>query len=321
MRAGPIPKAWIHAESVPRWILRGILLLFLLALTSFAAWWRTGDWRWMRAFFDYPGVLFFVGCSLLGLRLSYLCWRQFAPGDAIRPAWLLIVLFASSQLAGGVLAHLLGSESYLNPLYYLPSGPALIRGAFSVGRLFSPISMLFLAAGLFRVVRICRKNGVLAGLKTFDFLLLGIVTVYTTHYLTAVVFSSQHPEGPVTAGKIVTWMSDPLLCVLLLQAILIRRSAANMGWGLIARCWVAFTAAIFFTSVGDIGLWASARSAIPFGLQAASWYVWYPATACFAAAPAYQLQAMLRATHGAVYDEDLDTVGYQTGRGVWPSHR
>ena len=78
----------------------------------------------------------------------------------------------------------------------------------------------------------------------------------------------------------------------------------------------AFTAAIFLTSVGDIGLWASARGFIPFGMQAAFWYVWYPATACFAAAPACQLQAMLRATHGAACDEDLDAVGYQAGRGV-----
>jgi hypothetical protein len=316
MPAGPTPTAWILAGRIPRLIFWSILLLLLLALAAFSAWWATGNWMWMRAFFDYPGVLFFVGCSLLGLRLSYLCWRQFAPGDAMRPAWLLIVLFGLSQLTGGVIGHVLGGESFLNPLYYLASGHGLIRTAAYTGRLFSPISMLFLAAGLFRVVQICRKNGVLAGLKTFDFLLLGIVTVYTIHYFTAVVFSSQHPEGPVTADKIFTWMSDPLLCVLLLQAILIRRSAANMGWGLIARCWVAFTAAIFFTSVGDIGLWASARGTIPFGLQAASWYVWYPATACFAAAPAYQLQAMLRATHGLACDEDLDAVGYQTGRGV-----
>lgn len=316
MRTRPMPMAWIQAERIPRLVAQGTLLLLLLALASFAAWWRTGDWRWMRAFFDYPGVLFFVGCSLLGLRLSYLCWRQFAPGDAMRPAWLLIVLFGLSQLTGGVIGHLLGSDSLLNPLHYLSSGQDLIRAAASAGRLFSPISMLFLAAGLFRVVRICRKNGVLAGLKTFDFLLLGIVTVYTINYFSAVVLSSQHPEGPVSATKIITWMSDPLLCVLLLQAILIRRSAANLGWGLIARCWVAFTAAIFFTSVGDIGLWASARGGLPFGLQAASWYVWYPATASFAVAPAYQLQAMLRATHGPACDEELDAVGHHARRAV-----
>jgi len=310
----------IRAEEIQRLVSWSTLLLLLLAVASFAAWWRTGDWMWMRAFFDYPGVLFFVGCSLLGLRLSYLCWRQFAPGDAMRPAWLLIVLFGLSQLTGGVIGHLLGSNSALNPLHYLASGHDLIRTAAATGRLFSPISMLFLAAGLFRVVQICRKNGVLAGLKTFDFLLLGIVTVYTIHYFAAVVLSSQHPEGPVTPSKILTWMSDPLLCVLLLQAILIRRSAANLGWGLIARCWVAFTAAIFFTSVGDIGLWASARGVIPFGLQAASWYVWYPATACYAVAPAYQLQAMLRATHGPACDEEPDAVGITgTGRDKpWP---
>lgn len=298
------------AARIPRFILGSTLLLLGLALASLTAWRATGNWTWMRAFFDYPGVLFFLGCSVVGLRLSYQCWRQFAPGDAMRPAWLLIVLFGLSQLVGGVLGHLLGSQSFLNPLYYLASEHGLVRWAASAGQLFSPISMLFLAAGLFRVVQICRKNGVLGGLQIIDFLLLGIVTVHTFQYFAGVVFSSQHPEGPVTAGKIISWMSDPLLCILLLQAILIRRSAANMGWGLIARCWMAFTAAIFFTSLGDIGLWATSRDAIPFGLQAASWYVWYPATACFAVAPAYQLQAMLRATRGPACDAEPDPAGY-----------
>jgi len=300
MPNSPIRTAWTRGAGVPRFLLWSTLALLLLALISCAAWSKTGDARWARAFFDYFGAFFFIGCSVLGLRFSYLCWRRFGRGDVMRPAWLLIALFALSQLLGGIAAHVLSADSAINPLHYLAvaAHDRWLRDAAQVGTLSSPVSMIFLAAGLFRVVQICRKNGVLRSLKAIDFVLLSIVTVYTVHYFAAVVFTSQHPEGSVTAVKIVSWMSDPLLCILLLQATLIRRSAANMGWGLIARCWVAFTAAIFFTSIGDIGLWASSRGSIPFGLEAASWYIWYPAAACYAAAPAYQLQAMLRAIQG-----------------------
>jgi hypothetical protein len=90
--------------------------------------------------------------------------------------------------------------------------------------------------------------------------------------------------------------------VLLLEAILIYRSASNMGWGLIPRCWVAFTAAIFLTSLGDMGLWAWAKGYLPQALVVMSWHVWFAAGACFALGPAYQLQAILQATRGHALD-------------------
>lgn len=127
-------------------------------------------------------------------------------------------------------------------------------------------------------------------------LLLGVVAAYTVDFFATVVLAPYRGEPASGAQRILSWTSDPLLCILLFQAILIRRSVANMGRGLIARCWLSFTAAIFATSVGDIGLWAWSRGYLPEFLQAASWYVWFVASAAYALGPAYQLQAILHAT-------------------------
>jgi hypothetical protein len=129
-----------------------------------------------------------------------------------------------------------------------------------------------------------------------------------------VVFSPQHGGRTMGLHAIISWASDPLLCVLLVEAILIRRSAANLGWGLVSRCWMCFTAAIFLTSVGDIGLWAWSRGYLSHYLEVASWYVWFLASAAYVLGPAYQYQAILRAVRGhlgeqVVPDREALTLG------------
>lgn len=136
----------------------------------------------------------------------------------------------------------------------------------------------------------------LGRLQLIDFLLLSIVAAYTVNFFATVVFAREQSPRPLDVQKIISCTSDPLLCILLFEAILIRRSIANMGWGLISPCWLSFTAAIFLTSVGDIGLWAWSKGYLPHVLEIASWYVWFLACAAFALGPAYQLQAMLYAT-------------------------
>jgi hypothetical protein len=59
------------------------------------------------------------------------------------------------------------------------------------------------------------------------------------------------------------WASDPLLSILLFQAILIRRSAVETGWGFLSKSWGAFAAGIFLASMGDTGIWATAENYLP----------------------------------------------------------
>jgi len=172
-----------------------------------------------------------------------------------------------------------------------------VRRAAEYGPLFSPVYMLFLAFGLFYVLKACRQNGIVGRFHAVDILLLLVVAGYTVNFF--VSLASAPARAHVTrVEQILDWTSDPLLCILLLEAILIRRSVGFMGWGLIARCWLSFTAAIFLTSIGDMGLWAWWKGYLPPALETASWYVWFLAGAAYALGPCYQLQAMLYATAG-----------------------
>lgn len=289
---------WVR--TLPRLIFLSTALLLGAGVAASAAWWTTGEEFWLRSFFSYPGALFLIGCSLLQLWLSFLCWTRFSSGDLLRPAWFLITLASLSQAIGGIIHQVFGIQSYLNPLAAFPPGLrySLTEGALQISELFSPLYMALLACGLAYLLRACRESGILGRLKTVDVLLLGIVIVYTASFFTTIVFSPEHGGRKLGLHAVISWSSDPLLCLLLFQAILIRRSTANMGWGLISRCWISFTAAIFLTSIGDIGLWALSKGYLPRVLQVASWYVWFLASAAYILGPAYQLQAMVLATCG-----------------------
>ena len=94
--------------------------------------------------------------------------------------------------------------------------------------------------------------------------------------------------------KLLSWAVDPFLCVLLLEAVVIRRSAVDTGWGLLARSWRAFAAGIFFTLLGDAGLWATEQGILAWPYTSVTWYVWFLASAAYALAPAYQVDACRR---------------------------
>jgi hypothetical protein len=279
-------------------ILLSTAVLLALGVAAGVAWSQTGDPFWIHSFFSYAGAPFLVACSFVGSWASLECWKQFSPGDLLRPAWLLITLSALAQLVGGIVTHLFGNHSLLSPfvLFHIARNDVLIGRAAECGRLFSPLYMGFLAIGLFYVLKACRQNAIVGRFRRVDILLLIIVAAYTANFLATAVLVQQQSVHKDVAEKILDWTSDPLLCILLLEASLIRRSIGNMGWGLIARCWVSFTAAIFLTSVGDIGLWAWWKGYLPQLLEIASWYVWFLASAAFALGPCYQLQALVYAT-------------------------
>jgi hypothetical protein len=100
--------------------------------------------------------------------------------------------------------------------------------------------------------------------------------------------SGNHPS----LGTMLLWLSDPLLSLLLIEAILVRRSVIRMGQGLVAKCWGMFVLAIVVTSAGDAAIWASNHGLLSASLTALSWYIWFVAAAAFASAPAYQLAAI-----------------------------
>jgi hypothetical protein len=283
--------------SLPMYIILGTGLQFFVALLSYLAWTATGNELWITAFFNYQGTLFFLLCAGIGFWVSLTIWRELSPGDAMKPAWFLILISFALRFAGDVFTNLLCINSYLNPRVYLVDGwneqtaLALKEVGYVIG---GPCAMIFLAGGLLLVLRLYRRLGLLARLTMFDYALIGAVTAYTLRFVYDLL--RWQIDAPISALRAINWLSDPLLSLLLIEAIFIRRSVIRMGSGFISRCWGAFTAGIFFTSVGDMGLWAIAQGYLNWPQSSITWYIWFLAGAAYALGPAYQLEAMSHAS-------------------------
>jgi len=268
------------------------------AALTFAVWRFTADDAWVELFFKYQGSLFFVACASIELWLAWCAFRQFSQGEPMRAAWLLIAIGSFYRLTGFVFTQVLGVESYLNPVYaaFGSLDPSFSSACRSFGLVVGgPLHMAALAAGLFLVLRVLARLGILSRLRLSDILLLGGVAAYAIRQFYEFIAWLRAAPVPNDYAKLLSWAVDPFLCVLLLEAVLIRRSAIDTGWGLLALSWRAFVGGIFLTLVGDIGLWATNQGYLPWPYSSITWYVWFLASACYALAPAYQVEAYRRA--------------------------
>jgi hypothetical protein len=286
--------------SLPNLVLATTGVYVSIALFNYTRWWATGDISCVISFFRGQGTFFFFAFNLIGLALSVMAWRHFSSDDVLKQAWLWIVLAAACHLTGRVFVSILG----VNPSLVNEASPAIAWvgkdaavAFYSAGSIIGgPMQMLSLACGLFIVVRVYKRLGLLARLTVYDYALLSIVVGYTLSFLFEISQARLRLPGPVTVTKAINWASNPLLSLLLLEAIFIRRSVANMGYGLIAKCWSAFTAAIFLTSIGNMGLWATGHKYLTLPYSSLTWGIWHFAMAAYALGPAYQVEALLRAT-------------------------
>lgn len=254
---------------------------------SVVRWSLFGRSDWVAWFFNYQSPAFFVGMNALTLVLSLAAWKQFSPGQSLRSAWLLLSFAATFRLLGSVFKELLDHHVWGRPVLSTFERQA---GWTAEG----PLSMVVLAVALFIILRLYKRLGLLAKLTAFDHALLGVVTAYSLHVAYTIVQIQIHSHSRITIDGVLHWCGDPLICVLLFEAVFIRRAVVDMGWGLIARCWGAFVAAIFLTSVGSMGQWAVDFGYIRGAAVAITWLMWYPVAAAYALGPAYQVQAIRR---------------------------
>ncbi len=265
-----------------------------IGLGVLLAWIRFQDDRLLHYYFNYLGALFFVGVGTTDLALCWKAFRRFSTGEPLRTAWLLITLASAHRLVGLLFSEVLSVQSLLNPgLLFASSWDPDVAVTFRQFGLFAsgPVQMVLLACGLLIVIGIYRKLGMLPRFKVVDYVLLAGVFAFTAREIGMAVWMVR-TGVPESTFKVLNWASDPLLCVLLFEAVLVRRAVLNMGWGLIAECWGALMIAIVITSIGDMGIWATANGYLPWPFNAIAWFVWYPASTAFALAPAYQLEAI-----------------------------
>jgi hypothetical protein len=92
-------------------------------------------------------------------------------------------------------------------------------------------------------------------------------------------------KKPFPLAEILNFPVNPLLWVLLAEALLLFRSVRKMGAGWVSKCYGAFSAGIFLILVGNVAIWATHWGYLPWPWSALGWYVWIPAAAAFALAP------------------------------------
>jgi hypothetical protein len=264
------------------------LALGMMAYVHFLV---TGTYIALGWYFSVLGTLFFLVMTATECCLAIMCRSWFDSDEPMRLAWGMIACAALARLCGVILravsdGHLpWGTWNQLSQpfggLFVSLSQLGLVVGG--------PLSMAFLAVGLGRALSIQRKFHLVGALTRLDQALLFLVLAFSVSQLAInLPLVGKHPS----LGTMLLWLSDPLLSLLLAEAILVRRSVIRMGQGLVAKCWGMFVLAIVITSAGDAAIWASNHNLLSESVTALSWYIWFIASAAFASAPAYQLAAV-----------------------------
>jgi hypothetical protein len=127
-----------------------------------------------------------------------------------------------------------------------------------------------------------------------DFVVLAAFFIFLIRNVVDVVRAVHAGKQP-QIWEILGWPVDPLLLVLLIEGFFLFRSSRHLGAGRIGLCWSALSAAVFLTALGDVGSWAANYGYIPWPWSSLTWYVWLPAAAAFARAPAFQLEVIRHA--------------------------
>jgi hypothetical protein len=259
-------EAWSGLESAPRWILMFTGAYLCLGLFTFYVWTHAAPTLSMQPSPGDTEALSITGMAAAQAWLCLLALRSFQPGAPLRRAWFLIMLSAATHVVGGLFGQVPGTASQIHRIAPLLSGP---------------VQMGLLAAGLLVALRTLWKFGFWARPKATGWAVAGIL----------ILFTLSRP-----AGDSISLARNLLVCVLSVEALFLWLSAARMGRGLIAKCWRAFAIGIFAIGFGEAALWVIGSYFPAWLVAALEWYVWFPAAAAFALAPARSVAAVRRAT-------------------------
>ena len=276
------------------WIWRFCAIHLAAGAAAYLHFLVTGSYSYITWYFVVLGTLFLLLTAAAEFYFAFECRAGFDPDEPMHLVWTFITFASAARFLAAALIFLDHWK-----LAQVPSTAASVLGLplpkslAEIGEVIGgPIAMVLLAIALTRVLSIQRHFGILRGLTRTDITLICLI-ILLTFIEAANILRYLHPPFPrPSIAQAVLWTSDPLLGFLLVQAVLIRRSAYRIGIGLVSQCWGMYVTAIIITLVGDVGIWAFGESLIPERLVPLTWYIWFFAAAAFASAPAYQLAAM-----------------------------
>jgi len=283
-------------ESAPRWIVIFLGAYLIVHLFALYFWNMAGSAFSIQATSGGTSGLSVTAMAAVGLWLCLLVLRSFPRGAPLRPAWMLITSAAAAQAVSGALAQLLGSNWLLNPLMW--GGQArseLIEQIRHVALIAGgPVQLALLAAGMLAALRVLRRFGFWARPSAADWAVSSIIYLLALCRLGEAGAASLAGR-PIGSEDWISLAGLPILCVLCLEAMLLRQSVVRMGNGLVSRCWAAFMCGIFLMGAGELALWVIPHYWHAWPLDMIASLIRFPTAAVFALAPACQVAAQRRA--------------------------
>jgi hypothetical protein len=275
----------------------GYLVVGLLTLLL---WWTTGQDVWVTEFFRVPGKLVLLALPTVEVWMIIRVLREFKAGEALRTVWQWIALSSACNLTSAVLLQVVSAQ-WISSIFDQTIGrqPGAVAAVQQAGLLLGgTVRFALLTVALWQTLQTYRRSGFLARYKPVDWVVIAAMGAYVAaEYMevAGAVANGKHPD----LVEMLSWPTDPLLWVALAEALLLYRSAKQMGSGMIGRTWKAMSAGVFLVALGDFALFAARNGYLPWPWSVFEWYVWIPAAACFAMAPAYQATAIARARASA----------------------
>ena len=289
-------SALAEMPAIPGWIALVTAAYLIIGVGAFAIYRVTGDEAWITSFFRMPGAVLMVTLALASVWFAMRVMRGFSSAEPMHTVWMCISGAAVFDAAGALFTQILSTENPLNPLLNTSVWSDRTAGllhdyGFLLGGTFR---FALLACGLAFALNIFRRTGLRIKLRLVDWLIwmaMGVYVVREVIDVCVAILQGKEFRFAQMAG----WPVDFLLWFLLAEALQLYRSANQMQEGWIGRCWKALAWGVFLICIGVVAIWACNWSYLRWPWSALSWYVWLPAGAAFAMAPAYQLEAMRRA--------------------------
>jgi hypothetical protein len=283
-------------ESAPQWILMFLGAYLVVHLIVLYVWNTAGRAFSIQGSSDGTSALSVTAMAAVDLWLCLLVLRSFPAGAPLRRAWVLITFAAAARAASGVLAQLLGTNWLLNPLVWAGHvKPGLIDQIRRCALIADgPVRLALLAAAMLVALRVLRKFGFWVRPSTADWAVSAIVYLFTLCRF-AEAGAASLAGRPIATEDWISLAGLPVLCVLFLEAMLLRRSVVRMGNGLISMCWAAFMCGIFLTGAGELAAWVIPHYSHAWPIEMIQSLARFPIAAVFALAPACQVAAQRRA--------------------------
>ena len=283
-------------DTAPRWIVVFLGAYLIVDLFVLYIWNASGQAFSLQGSSGSGSALSVTGMAGVDLWLCLLVLRSFPAGAPLRSAWMLITLSAAARTASGVLAQFLGTDWLLNPLVWNGhASSGLVERIWLTAQMAGgPVHLVLLAAAMRVVLRTLRKVGVGVRPCATDWAMSGIVCLFTLCRFTEAGMASLAGR-PIGLENWISLAGLPVLCVLFLQAMLLRGSLARMGNGLITRAWAVLVYAVLLTGAAEVLSWVMPYFSGSLPLAMLGSLMRLPIAAAFALVPAYQVATQCRA--------------------------